>query len=94
MIDGLFYEDRLHGMKTITVDVSDPVYADFQRYAEHQARTTAELIREAMENYRQAKIRHARSLRESRPATVHAIIKPWTGRGDMLDEMIESRARD
>jgi hypothetical protein len=57
-------------MKTITVNVSEPVYADFQRYAEQQDRATAELIREAMENYRQSKIRPVRSLRESRPISV------------------------
>jgi hypothetical protein len=44
-------------MKTITLNVSEPVYADFQRYAQEQDRPTSELMREAMEIYRQAKIR-------------------------------------
>lgn len=80
-------------MKTITVNVSETVYADFQRYAEQQDRATAELIREAMENYRQAKIRPIRSLRELRPATVQAIVKPWTGRGELLEDLMETDAR-
>jgi hypothetical protein len=81
-------------MKTITVNVSEPVYADFQRYAEQQDRATAELIREAMENYSQSKIRPVRSLRESRPISVQAIIKPWTGRGELLEDVMETNARD
>lgn len=81
-------------MKTITVNVSEPVYADFQRYAEQQDRATAELIREAMENYRQAKIRPVRSLSESRPISVQTIIKPWTGRAELLKDLMETNARD
>ena len=81
-------------MKTITVNVSEPVYADFQRYSEQQDRPTSELIREAMEHYRQLKIRPARSLRESRPASVQAIIKPWSGRGELLDDMLETDVRN
>ncbi len=84
----------IQGMKTITVNVSEPVYADFQRHAEQQDRATAELIREAMENYRQAKIRLVRSLRESRPVTVQAVIKPWIGRGELLEDLMDSHARD
>ena len=80
-------------MKTITLNVSEPVYADFQRYAEQQDRATAELIREAMENYRQAKIRPIRSLRDLRPASVQTIIKPWTVRGELLEDVMEADAR-
>ena len=36
-------------MKTITVNVSEPVYRDFQRFARERDRTASELIREAME---------------------------------------------
>lgn len=80
-------------MKTITVNVSEPVYADFQRFAEQQDRATSELIREAMENYRQSKIRPARSLRDSRPVSVGAVLKPWTGRSELLDDLLETDAR-
>jgi predicted DNA-binding protein len=44
-------------MKTITVNVSEPTYRDFQRHAETTDRTTSELIREAMEEYRDRKLR-------------------------------------
>jgi hypothetical protein len=81
-------------MKTITVNVSEPVYVDFQRYAEQQDRATSELIREAMENYRQTKIHPVRTLRDSRPASVQTVLKPWTGRAELLDDLLETNARD
>lgn len=81
-------------MKAITVNVSEPVYADFQRFAEQQDRPASELIREAMENYRQAKIHPARTLRGSRPASVQAVLKPWNGRAELLDDLLDADARD
>ena len=47
-----------------------------------------------MEYYRQTKIHPVRSLRNSRPASVKAVLKPWAGRGELLDDMIEAHARD
>lgn len=76
-------------MKTITVNVSEPVYADFQRYARELDRPTSELVREAMEAYRQAKIRPVRSLRDLQPSSVGKVLQPWTGRGDLLDDMLD-----
>lgn len=81
-------------MKTITINVSEPVYADFQRHAEQKDRPTSELIREAMEAYREARIRPARSLRESRPASVQTVLQPWNGREELLGDFMERDARD
>lgn len=78
-------------MKTITINVSEPVYADFKRFAKDQDRTAAELVREAMEAYRQMKIRPPRSLREQEPVSVGVILKPWSGRDDLVDDLLDSR---
>lgn len=78
-------------MKTITLNVSEPVYADFQRYAQEQDRPTAELVREAMEAYRQSRIRPPRTLRDQQPASVGEVLVPWSGRQDLLDDMMDSR---
>jgi hypothetical protein len=80
-------------MKTITINVSEPVYADFKRYAALQDRPTSELIRESMEVYRDMKIRPRRSLREIRPATIGAVAQTWSGRADLVDDLLDSRAR-
>ena len=76
-------------MKTITLNVSEPVYADFQRYAQEQDRPTSELLREAMEAYRQAKIRPPRSLRELKPSSVGEVLQPWTGRKELLGDLLD-----
>jgi hypothetical protein len=76
-------------MKTITLNVSEPVYADFQRYAQEQDRPTSELLREAMELYRQSKIRPIKSLRDINPSSVGAVLQPWSNRSDLLDDLLE-----
>ena len=76
-------------MRTITVNVSDPVYQDFQAFARKRDRKASELIREAMEMYRQAHIQRRTSLRDIRPASAGGPIQPITGADDLLGEMLD-----
>ena len=76
-------------MKTITLNVSEPVYADFQRYAQEQDRPASELVREAMEAYRKANIRPPCTLRSLQPSSVGGVLQGWTGRGDLLDDLLD-----
>ena len=78
-------------MKAITFNVSEPVYADFQRFAKESDRTTSELIREAMEQYREKKIHGRGSLTQSEPAHVGNILRPWKGREDLLEGFFNAR---
>jgi len=80
-------------MRTITVNVSDPVYQDFRTYAQKRARKASELIREAMELYRQTHIQRRTSLRDLRPASVGGPIKPISSADDLLGDMLDD-ARD
>jgi len=76
-------------MKAITINVSEPVYRDFQEYARRHDRTTSELIREAMEQYRLHRIRPRTSLRDLRPASVGRMLRPLRGGEDLLEEMLD-----
>jgi hypothetical protein len=77
-------------MKTITVDVPDPVYSDFQAYAKRVDRTESELIREAIELYREQKIAPKRlSLLDMPTFSVGKILKPLGPDDDLLGEMLE-----
>jgi predicted transcriptional regulator len=78
-------------MKTITVNVSEPVYQEFQDYAQRNDRKTAELIREAMEDYRRTTIGPARhrSLRQLEPARAGRVLQPLSGEDDLAGEMID-----
>ena len=80
-------------MKTITVNVSEPVYEEFQSYAKRVDRNTSELIREAMEEFRQAHILRRTSLRDRRPVSAGGPIQPITAEDDLLGEMLDE-ARD
>ncbi len=76
-------------MKTITVNVSEPVYEEFQRYARKVDRKASELIREAMEQYRQLHMQRRTSLRDRRPVSVGGPIQAITAEDDLLEEMLD-----
>jgi predicted transcriptional regulator len=80
-------------MKTITVNVSEPVYRDFQEYARQHDRTASEIIREAMEEYRSRKIHRQTSLRELRPVSIGRVLRPFTGADDVLEELTNDKGR-
>jgi len=76
-------------MKTITIDVSEPVYDDFRRAAQTLGRPTSELIREAMEGYRRDRLRPQRDLRGFRPQSLGRVQQPLSGDDDLLTEMLD-----
>ena len=75
-------------MKTITINVSEPVYRDFVDHARRQDRTASELIREAMEAYRNLHIRPRPSLRDRGPLSLGSVRKPLGPEDDVLEEML------
>jgi hypothetical protein len=62
---------------------------DFKKYAKRKDRKTAELIREAMELFREKKIKDSasRSLRELEPVSLGRMITPLGEGDDILGEM-------
>jgi Ribbon-helix-helix protein, copG family len=81
-----------HCMKTITVNVSEPVYEEFKRAAKHSGRTTSELIREAMESYRRQHLAPRSDLTGFRPRSLGLVLRPLSGDDDLLDEMLGNRS--
>ncbi len=81
-------------MKAITINVSEPVYTDFQQFAKSQDRTTSEVIREAMLQYRETRIQRKTCLLPLRPVSVGKILKPWISREDLLEDFWERNDRD
>jgi hypothetical protein len=80
-------------MKTITVNVSDPIYRDFSIYAKQVGNSASELIRRAMEDYHQRFILRKTTLRNRRPASVGGPLQPIGRDEDLLGEMLHD-ARD
>jgi len=80
-------------MKTITVNVSDPIYRDFSIYAKQVGNSASELIRRAMEDYHQRFILRKTTLRNRRPASVGGPLQPISRDEDLLEEMLHD-ARD
>lgn len=76
-------------MKTITINVSEPVYKAFQQHAKKADRKAAELIREAMELYRRERIQRRSSLRDRHPASVGGPIQSIDREDDLFGEMLD-----
>jgi len=75
-------------MKTITVNVSDPIYRDFSSHAKEVGNSAAGLIRQAMEDYHHQFILRQTTLRSRRPASVGAVVMPIEPEDDLLGEML------
>ena len=78
-------------MKTITVNVSEPVYAEFQAASKSAGRPTSVLIREAMELYRRERLRPVGDLVGFQPRSAGQVLRPLSAHDDLFDEML---ARD
>ncbi len=76
-------------MKTITINVSEPVYAEFRTASKSLGRPTSELIREAMELYRQERLRPRRSLERFQPRSAGRVLIDLASEDDLLEEMLE-----
>jgi len=80
-------------MKTITVNVSEVVYKEFQKYAKSRDRKTSEIIREAMENYWKEKIAGQTTLADLTPVSLGKILKNgFSKEDDLLEEMLNDRS--
>jgi hypothetical protein len=75
-------------MKTITLEISDPVYEDFQSYARRVDRAATELMQDAVNHYRQSFLQRSTTLRDRRPASVGGPIQPVTAADNLLEEML------
>ena len=75
-------------MKTITINVSEPVYNEFKEHAKKTDRKTSELIREAMERYRDAQLVGKASIRNLPPLDGGKVLAPLTDKDDLLGEML------
>jgi hypothetical protein len=75
-------------MKTISVNISEPVYKDFLEHARKTDRTAAELIREAMELFRDQRIRPRTSIAKLKPLQLGKTLRQPTRRDDLLEEML------
>ena len=76
-------------MKTITINVSEPVYRDFQRFAKARDQTASELIRAAMEEFRERRIARSTTLADLNPVSVGRVLKPLSTGDDLLGEMLD-----
>ena len=76
-------------MVTIEISVPDAAYADFRRGARVQRRPVADLVREALEAYRQERLASPRDLTAWSPVSVGRVLGPLGPDDDLMVEMSE-----
>lgn len=81
--------DSIATMRTITLSVPELVYEEFREHARKTERKTAELIREAMELYRQERIQRLTSLKDRQPTSVGGPIRALVSKDDLLGRMLD-----
>ena len=74
-------------MKLISLNVSEKTYGEFKKYAQDQDRPVAELIREAMELYREKKIELQKSLKHLPTSAKPKLKRRWT-REEIQEELL------
>ena len=74
-------------MKTISVSVSESDYEAFRHAAKRQHRPIAQLIREAMNFYREKKLQERPPLTELPVLTGHKPTRPLPVRSELYEEM-------
>ncbi len=76
-------------MKTVTLNVDEATYERLQSYANRTGRPASELIREAMADYAERNIRNLESIFDGEPHHVGAILRDFSDKDDVLDEMLQ-----
>jgi hypothetical protein len=74
-------------MKIISLNVSEKTYTEFKKYAQDQDRPVAELIREAMELYRDRKIQLQKPLKYMPTSAKPRLKRRWT-REEIQEELL------
>ncbi len=74
-------------MKAISIYVSEKTYTEFKKYAQDQDRPVAELIREAMELYRERRIQPQASLKRMPTSAKPRLKRRWT-REEIQEELL------
>ena len=76
-------------MKTITLNVSEPIYYRLRKLAQKKDRTASELIREIMERYVESSGEAQQdSVLDFKPASCGSVLKPLSAEDDLLEEML------
>jgi len=83
-------------MTTITIQLPEAVVDDLQEYAKRTSRDADDVIREALENYRNQKsqlqessVKKTHSLLDHEPLDLGEILKPWSSRAELLEDFFD-----
>lgn len=76
--------------RTVTLELPEELYRDFEEDARRSNRTTAELMRQALAAYERQDRRRGGSVRNLQPLDLGEVLRPLTRDDDLLEEMLNA----
>ena len=76
--------------RTVTLDVPEDLYRDFEDDARRGNRTTAELMCQALVAYDRQDVRRRGSVRNLPPLDLGEVLRPLVSDDDLLEEMLDA----
>ena len=76
--------------RTVTLDVPEDLYRDFEDNARRTHRTAAELMCQALAAHDRQDRRRAGSVRNLPPLDLGEVLRPLTRDDDLLEEMLDA----
>lgn len=80
-------------MKTVTIDIADPIYELFAEQARQSNRQPSELISEALGRYLEhgERTNSSHSVLDIKSFPLGPPVRPWTTRAEMLEGFMDDR---
>jgi len=81
-------------MDTVSVEIPQSLYADYEEYAKRRQLKTDEVIQNALRLHRVRLRKGTHSLRDHKPVSMGKILKPWNSRAELLEDFFDREETD
>lgn len=78
-------------MRSVTLDIPEGVYRDFEDQAKRENRTATDLMCQALVAYDRHGLRRKGSLRDLAPLDLGGVLQPLTSDDDLLEKMLDAQ---
>ena len=81
-------------MKTVSIEIPESLYAEYEDYAQRRNTNVADVIRMALELHRARLRKGTHSIRDIKPVSMGKILKPWASRAELLEDFFDREDND
>lgn len=81
-------------MKTVSVEIPEALYADYEHYARRRNLRAEDVIHMALQLHRARLAKGTHSLRELRPVSMGRLLQSWNSRAELLEDFFDREDGD